>query len=1416
MKKVISIVLAAVLGAGCVPVMGAGVEEPMVAETEVEIEEAVTPVPVAEIEVDSDTDVTEDIETDYDDPIVHEETVDNMFEFPEGEENLIREPLPEPGEINFFAFDEEQGSWESVYTAMFGDDYLTPYKKHEDGQTVSGNTNRLVIEETDLSLPGKNGLDLVLKRKYDNQDYNDVFTVNDNGYAGKSAEYDRYIYAFTNMTTYETVYIGFLTPDQMYGNLYNGFYMNKPVSVGTVSATIDGRRIEYYEYEKITGNISDNTEYDRYEYDNSEEPMKHRQIVNGLRYTLFSRKMLMNKGSLSDRWYLMLPEAYSYICSYESAETSYGSYYYEKYSGAFRDIEGNIYSFSDDKYYCKYDGETNISSYSSKISISNCDYLEAESFYETQKLDGNGPDYNFVVYDGRGLTYYMYDTGWDKNHKPIANHRIYIVAVEDLYGNKICYEYSNDYVELTKIIDTYGREININTIDNGKQISYYDETAGETKTITYTTETLPSSALNNDSTLKGKDIHRFTVTNQEGEKTIYDSRETENINYYCKENNVNYDLYEIPEPLGDLHTTTGYNIERIIYPTGSETRYKYKSMYTYNANTIVRRGIYAVEKSYDIVDGKMENQKEYSFSNEKSAMTIKRNNISENTSTIMQYNKNALLREENTTGYSSGVSKSKLIEYKYNDNDKPIEVKSSWDLNNVTMTYEYFTEHPGIVEYESNGQYGIKYEYYMRPYTILGSGETGNIQTDMIKSITYTDVTGDDSVEDYKITTTLTADNKNIEYERIEQNGVIKSQLKYEYDSEGNVISVKQWTNDTNSDGKLDENDEVIELDSSYALSAQNLLTVTDSVQNVTNADGENEGSVAVEYSYNMSGMPLSRKDPYGAVTTIEYDGINRPVKYTMANGGIRQVEYNTAQKLTTITDEAGVVTRYETDGFGRNKAKYVKDGSSYRKLEEYAYDSAGRLSEKKTYRSDYEGTREKYEYDILGRISSVNLYSLSGGFISRQEYEYGNKKVTQTTSANGASAADQISYYDSFGNLIKIESKSGSTVYTTQYENDYMGRPVKVIDPNGNETVYEYTYDGKVKKQTNAEGDSESIVYDLAGRVLSVIDANGNATNTMYDKLGRTIKVTSPFNIASYAETKTYYDKNSNVVKTAVKKAAGVYMVENYSYDVMGNLIAQTANDGKTDIVTQYNYDIANRMTKKITGLSEYSENPSGGAVTQYSYNNLGFLSQITDPMGMTESYNYDYAGNVISTTDKNNNTMLNVYGDWGLEKSYFNGLSESKEYEYNGLGQLIGTRSVNADQSVSEESYSYDAFGRMISKTSSDGSEQFYSYDPVSNLTAYTLKKDGTVNNSIEYTYNSINRLTQLNNNGIITSYEYDANGNLIEKTLDNGITTDYTYNKAGKLVNMKTMKNNTVYNYSECEYSQNGQIDKVTFPD
>lgn len=221
--------------------------------------EDVSPVEIGEVLSEDNPEQTyEPIEYE---PIIHEETVENMFEFPEDSENLIPVEIPEPGDTSLFSLDSSDSSmWKSMYGKMFGDDYLKPYEKKEDGQKVSGNTNRLVIEETDLTLPGKNGLDVVIKRKYDNQDYNEAYSYyRDYNDDGSNYYYDvrqyRYIYGFTNTTTNTTLYVAFLSEDQMYTYMYNGGYIKDLNEKSLKSYTKDGKVIHYYDFEYIKINL---------------------------------------------------------------------------------------------------------------------------------------------------------------------------------------------------------------------------------------------------------------------------------------------------------------------------------------------------------------------------------------------------------------------------------------------------------------------------------------------------------------------------------------------------------------------------------------------------------------------------------------------------------------------------------------------------------------------------------------------------------------------------------------------------------------------------------------------------------------------------------------------------------------------------------------------------------------------------------------------------------------------------------------------------------------------------------------------------------------------------------------------------------------------------------------------------------
>ena len=59
----------------------------------------------------------------------------------------------------------------------------------------------------------------------------------------------------------------------------------------------------------------------------------------------------------------------------------------------------------------------------------------------------------------------------------------------------------------------------------------------------------------------------------------------------------------------------------------------------------------------------------------------------------------------------------------------------------------------------------------------------------------------------------------------------------------------------------------------------------------------------------------------------------------------------------------------------------------------------------------------------------------------------------------------------------------------------------------------------------------------------------------------------------------------------------------------------------------------------------------------------------------------------------------------------------------------------------------------------------------------------------------------------NGITTTYTYNANGNLTEKSASNGITTTYGYNNAGLITSLVNANEDTTYSSYTCNYLVNG---------
>ena len=1434
MKKIISLILSAAMLTASLPVFA---EENIVKEVELpwEEEEIGTGEIAEPAEINyPDVEEAEAQEVPEYEPIVHTEEISKDIELPEEEYTLFPDSVPGPEDANMFsAIASDDFNWSNLYAGRYGEDYFQPYMRNGDGERVTGDTNRLVIEETDLTLPGKNGLDLVIKRKYDNQGSRRVLNIS----GGPGNLYDLYnwyyVYTFRNTSTNDFVKIAFPTAELMYKYAYSdGFNADllEPIEGSGSSVDINNEYFYYF--------FNKNNPKGKYHYELEKDIQCEQVIVKGemrSQYKFISHLQFQSRDYLGKNWSFVIPEASAIVYDSNINEHYSNTVYRCFLTGTFRDIYGGVHSFKGDETYTKYDDSNKQNTYvSSYRSDASGDDLQYESIFDPsvpgKEYTINGRYYNFKVCDDRGLTYYL----WDKQignglEKPseLRSRQMYVIAVEDDYGNTIEYFYDDSYTKLEKIIDTYGREIKIEETENGSRISYYDDQEGKTKYITYEFETLPSSSLDNDSIVEPEPVSRFTVTNEEGEKTIYDSREAETVSYVDRD--YTYGVNDMPTHTENNMEVVSYNnIERIIYPNGDEKRYHYNDIYRVNSaydlrNGVYREGMYAVDSEYEIIDGVEKYNKQYSFSNKDD--NDERYDILV-TSTIPY-----LQREVVTSFGNSGRKSMETItptgeeepytkkSYSYNGLGNPVSVTVNENGYVRTQRYEYVSNHNSVLKSESNGLYKTEYSYHTRT-----DGDR-TVITDKPSIISYMQNTGDDKYEEvYRVETDLTADGREIARERTIQDGKIVAQKEYDYDSEGNIVETRQWTNDENGDGVLNEADDPITVTNDHEITAQKTKNITTVSDDIINADGVSEGNVSFAYKYNMYGLPISQTDPYGVETAVEYDDTGRPVKFDLPNGGTQQLTYDMEEGCTYATDASGSTMKYEYDGRGRIQAEYRSNGTSYDKVKEYMYNSRGMLVGVHQYTDGSNYMTESYGYDIFDRLSTKNVFDNGGAAMYRESYSYAasgeDQVVTKTvkdytSSTTGTLVSTEIDTYDKYGRLIKQEIENGDESIVKEYEYDYADRVTKETDGNGGETLYEYNYAGQVTKQTNALGDSVSTVYDMAGQALTVTDANGNTTSTEYDALGRAVRSVTPFDESTGGEVKTYYDKNSNTVKTAVKRSADLYSTTEYKYDVMGNAVAQIVENGESDLVTQYKYDLAGKVTEMITGLTAYSEDPVGGASTKYEYNSSGYLYKVTDPMGGVETYNeYDRAGNVLSKTDRNSNVIKNVYGVFGLKKSYTEGSPETKEYTYDGLGNVIKTKSVNKNGEEVTEEYSYDGLGRLTESISDEGEKQEYSYDSNSNLTSYKLT--GAENsNEISYEYNAANRLTKLTNNGIITTYGYDANGNLLMKDQNNGVNTEYEYNDAGMLTRMETTKGGSVYTYSENEYLLNGSLKSSYMP-
>jgi len=798
-------------------------------------------------------------------------------------------------------------------------------------------------------------------------------------------------------------------------------------------------------------------------------------------------------------------------------------------------------------------------------------------------------------------------------------------------------------------------------------------------------------------------------------------------------------------------------------------------------------------------------------------------------------------------------SANKVFKYKY-DNQGNL-VKTTDPLNNETL-YQYDNSHNLIQQTDAN-DHSLYFEYdaedraYHSWQDGNNNGVTLSFDTDN-KTTTSTDSLGNVTIykyNEYGLVTKMTNakgyirsfswdDNFN-KTSSTDENG---NTAYFTYDTKGNLLTIEGPLNNTTA--------------FTYEPDFDFVSSTTDALGNITEYFYDTNGNLiqvrdalnnSAYYSYDTSGSLIQIKDANNNVTNFSYDTYGNQIQITDSLNNKTNFSYDILGNVREATDAEGNPTNFTYDLLNRciqiiypnsSKATYTYDAvgnlisfiDGNNNATTYVYDVVDRLNQTTDalgnitkYSYDTEGNRTaitdanngtaQYFYNSLNRLikivdslsnQTVFNYDLNGNLISRTDannnvINYTYDGLNRLIKKQYPDLGEETFTYDAKGNMLTAANPTISYSYTY----NSLGQLIKVIDSNNRSLTYEYDPVGNKIQMANPEEKITTYNYDSLNRLSSIIDIYGNLTKYTYDSLGRRIKTLLPNGIeASYN-----YDSLNNLITLINKTQSGLIISSyTYRYDKAGNKLAKS----EPDLKIFYAYDSLDRLTQSIpVKLKDNGkEKPEKNKSETYTYDALGnrlssikdaYTYNIANQLLSTKDYNYEYdkTGNLIKKTELNDDNKLKT---------------STYTYDYeNRLTQAL----IQKENKVNVVSFTYDPFGRRISKTvlreeiddeEGDGEEKdeddlekprstYYVYDNEDIILEYNHQGkiiarythgpgiDEPI--SIErksklyyYHYDGLGSVTALTdkNRKIVQSYNYDSFGNF--KRQGNKVKNPFTY--------------------------------------
>ena len=439
--------------------------------------------------------------------------------------------------------------------------------------------------------------------------------------------------------------------------------------------------------------------------------------------------------------------------------------------------------------------------------------------------------------------------------------------------------------------------------------------------------------------------------------------------------------------------------------------------------------------------------------------------------------------------------------------------------------------------------------------------------------------------------------------------------------------------------------------------------------------------------------------------------------------------EYDGIQRLVRVTDTEGNVTTSTYDmGDRRTEVNHPASG-----ITSFTYDALGNVLTKQTANLAKEGKFITYDYDYQ-RLTGINYPDHPENDV---KYYYGGRNASQNRIGrlmlreDGTGAIEY--FYGKMGEVTKtrrtlIVPNQAIATYVTQWTYDSHNRLLEMIYPDEEKVTYSYNLGGLLEKVRG----EKSYGYDYI-------------TKLGYDKFEQR----SYLKYCNGAETFYTYDDRRRLSNLAVNSGNKTIMDNDYTFDAVSNVLS-----------------VANNASLPASG------NAGGRMSHAYTYDGLYRLVSATGTYtgadsksaSYTLAMGYDNMHRIKSKSQHltQDNVQFNGTLNVGYDLSYTYGTEAGKKFQLASVKDVnYRTEETPGDNNIENNHvYLYDKNGNLVY------------------VNTGRMMKDG--HNEVgtrerKLIWDEENRLLAVDDNGFVSNYWYDADG---ERTVKTSGESDQVY--------------------------------------